>query len=130
MMNFAKVLATSLGAPILIKAFVNCFSVHFSPLSITFAILAECFLIQAAAFKKITFIYAIHKNCNKNHIKNKLYLSTVFYITWYILNKEYLKMMKLFISLTIFSVLFAAGWSLDKIITSNTHHVTEKAITI
>lgn len=49
-MNFAKVLATSLGAPILVKAFVNCFSVHFSPLSITFAILAECFLIQAAAF--------------------------------------------------------------------------------
>ncbi len=39
-------------------------------------------------------------------------------------------MKKLFISLTIFSVFFAAGWSLDKIITSNTHHVTEKAITI
>lgn len=39
-------------------------------------------------------------------------------------------MKKLFISLTIFSVLFAAGWTLDKIITSNTYHVTEKAITI
>ncbi|MFV5960782.1 hypothetical protein [Bacillus sp. AK25] len=49
-MNFANVLATSLGAPILVKAFVNCFSVHFSPLSIIFATLAECFLTQAAAF--------------------------------------------------------------------------------
>ncbi|KIL11993.1 hypothetical protein B4107_0542 [Bacillus safensis] len=49
-MNLAKVLATSLGAPILVKAFMNCFSVHFSPLSIIFAILAEFFLIQAAAF--------------------------------------------------------------------------------
>ncbi|TYS29693.1 hypothetical protein FZC69_04685 [Bacillus altitudinis] len=49
-MNFAKVLATSLGAPILTKAFTNCFSVHFSPLSITFAILADFFLIQAATF--------------------------------------------------------------------------------
>ncbi len=39
-------------------------------------------------------------------------------------------MKKLFLSLTIFSVLFAAGWSLDKIITSKTYHVTEKAITI
>lgn len=38
-------------------------------------------------------------------------------------------MKKLFISLTIF-LSFAAGWSLDKIITSNTYHVTEKAITI
>lgn len=81
-MNFAKVLATSLGAPILNKSICELFfCLLFSPLSITFAILAESFLIQTAAFKKITLIYAIHKDCNKNHIKNELYLSTVFYIT-------------------------------------------------
>ena len=64
-MNFAKVLATSLGAPILIKAVTNCFSVHFSPLSITFAILADFFLIQAAAFGLKGFnalIVTIHQN--------------------------------------------------------------------